>query len=123
MKIRNDIEIDGYKNFVFTTKLGFPYTHEGFVKSLRRIVKRANEWERERAEASNRRPVELPENLTPHVFRHTFCTALEIKNVPYETMKVVLGHSSIKTSIDIYSHIQCNLNRVRTDIGDVVKIF
>lgn len=124
MKIRNDIEIDGYKNFVFTTKLGFPFTHEGFVASLKRIVKHANEWEIAKAESENRKPVKLPEKLTPHIFRHTFCTSLVLKEVPYETMKVVMGHSSIKTSIDIYSHIkESNMRRVRTDIGDIVKIF
>lgn len=124
MKIRNDIEIDGYKNFVFTTKLGFPFTHEGFVASLKRIVKHANEWEIAKAESENRKPVKLPGKLTPHIFRHTFCTSLVLKEVPYETMKVVMGHSSIKTSIDIYSHVkESNMRRVRTDIGDVVKIF
>ena len=124
MKIRNDIEIDGYKNFVFTTKLGFPFTHEGFVASLKRIVRHANEWESANAESENRNPVKLPEKLTPHIFRHTFCTSLVLKEVPYETLKIVMGHSSIKTSIDIYSHIQqSNMKRVRADIGDVVKIF
>ena len=124
MRIRNDIEFDGYRNFVFTTKLGFPFTHEGIVASLKRIVKNANDWECERAAAENRKPVELPAKLTPHIFRHTFCTSLVLKEVPYETMKIVMGHSSIKTSIDIYSHIQqSNMRRVRSDIGDVVKIF
>lgn len=85
---------------------------------------RANEWESERADTEKRKPIKLPEKLTPHVFRHTFCTSLVLKEVPYETMKIVMGHSSIKTSIDIYSHIQqSNMRRVRADIGDVVKIF
>ena len=50
MRIRNDIEIDGYKNFIFITKLGYPFTHEGIVATLKRIVKHANEWEKEREE-------------------------------------------------------------------------
>ena len=42
MRIRSDIQIDGYKGFVLTTKLGNPFTHEGMAAALKRIVKRAN---------------------------------------------------------------------------------
>lgn len=123
MKIRKDIEIDGYKNFIFTTKLGYPFTHEGFVASLKRIVKNANKWEQERAEKENRKPVVLRQ-ITPHIFRHTFTTRLVLEEVPYEVTKNLLGHSSVKTTIDIYSHINCeNSKRMRADIGNVIKIF
>lgn len=123
MKIRNDINIDGYSNFVFTTKLGYPFTHEGFVATLRRIVKHANEWETERAEKEGRTPVLLPA-ITPHIMRHTFITRLVLKEVPYEVIKVVCGHSRINTTIDIYTHIQLqNTKRMRNDIGEIVKIF
>lgn len=124
MRIRNDIEIDGYKGFVFTSKLGNPFTHEGFVATMKRIVKHANQWEKERAEKEDRKPVELPEKLTPHIFRHTFATHLVLNEVPYEIAKVVMGHSSIKTTIDVYSHIKNdNTKRMRADIGKVIKIF
>ena len=123
MRIRNDIEIDGYKKFVFTTKLGYPFTHEGLVATLKRIVKHANEWEAERAEKENREPVVLGK-ITPHIFRHTFATRLVLNEVPYEIAKTVLGHSSIKTTIDVYSHVKNkNSKRMRADIGNVVKIF
>ena len=123
MRIRNDIEIDRYKNFIFTTKLGYPFTHEGIVATLKRIVKHANEWEAERAEKENREPVVLGK-ITPHIFRHTFAARLVLNEVPYEIAKTVLGHSSIKTTIDVYSHIKNkNSKRMRADIGNVVKIF
>lgn len=123
MRIRNDIEIDGYSNFIFTTKLGFPFTHEGFVASLRRIIKHANETEIEAAKEENREPVILPD-FTPHHLRHTFCTRLVENEVPYEVMKAVLGHKKISTSIDIYTSISNNiLKRVKRDIEGVVKIF
>lgn len=124
MKIRQDIEIDGKRGFIFTSRFGFPYTHEGAVASIRRIVKRANEWEEERAKLENRKPVVLPEKLTPHVFRHTFATKLVLADVPYETTKIVMGHSSIKTTMDIYAHIKHdNKKSMRADIGNVVNIF
>ena len=62
--------------------------------------------------------------ITPHIFRHTFATRLVLNEVPYEIAKTVLGHSSIKTTIDVYSHIKNkNSKRMRADIGNVVKIF
>lgn len=124
MRIRQDIKIDDYSHFVFTSKLGNPFTHEGFVATMKRIVKHANEWEKERAEKEDREPVELPVKLTPHIFRHTFATHLVLNEVPYEIAKVVMGHSSVKTTIDIYSHIRNdNAKRMRADIGNVIKIF
>lgn len=124
MRIRQDIKIDGYSHFVFTSKLGNPFTHEGFVATMKRIVKHANEWEKERAEKEDREPVELPAKLTPHIFRHTFATHLVLNEVPYEIAKVVMGHSSVKTTIDIYSHIRNdNAKRMRADIGNIIKIF
>lgn len=123
MGIGDDIEISGYKGFVFTTKLGNPFTHEGFVAILERIVKRANKWETQRAEEEQREPVLLPK-LKPHMFRHTFCTKLVLKEVPYETTKTLMGHSSIKTTIDVYTHIKKeHMKKVRMDIEGVVKIF
>lgn len=123
MRIRDDIEISGYTGFVFTSKLGNPFTHEGFVATLKRLVARANEWEMQRAEEEQREPVLLPK-LTPHMFRHTFCTKLVLEKVPYETTKTLMGHSSINTTIDVYTHINKNhMKKVRADIEGVVKIF
>ena len=51
-------------------------------------------------------------------------TRLVLDEVPYEITKTVLGHSSVKTTIDIYSHItDRNSKRMRADIGNVIKIF
>lgn len=124
MRIRHDIVIDGYSNFVFTTKLGYPFTNEGFRKTLYRIVTHANEWESARALEEKRKPVLLNEKITCHWFRHTFATNLVLKEVPYDTAKMVMGHSSIKTTIDMYTHLKKKeMKKVRADIGDIVDIF
>lgn len=122
MKIRSDIEINGYHHFVFTTKVGNPYTHEGIVNTLDTIVKRANEMERERAEEEERKPVIVPRH-TPHVWRHTFCTRLVEKQIPYEDLKILMGHSSIRTTIDVYTHItQQNLKRVHMELDEYIGV-
>ena len=122
MRIRDDITIDGYKGFVFTAKTGNPYTHESIVRTTKLVVKRANEWEAERAKQENRKPVVIRSH-TPHIWRHTFTTRLVEKEVPYETLKLLLGHLSIKTSMDIYTHIkQQNYKRLITDVSGMLDI-
>lgn len=122
MRIRQDIKIDGYSQFVFTAKTGVPFTHESIVRSLKNIVKQANEWEKKRAEKEKRKPVLVPVH-TPHVWRHTLTTRLVEKEIPYERLKVLMGHSSIKTTIDIYTHItQKNLKKVRTDLDGIINV-
>ena len=54
----------------------------------------------------------------------TVLGSLNIKEVPYATAKTLMGHSSIKTTIDVYMHINKNyMKNVRADIEGVVKIF
>lgn len=122
MRIRDDIKIDGYKGLVFTTKTGHPYTNESIVRATKLIVKRANEWEAERAKKENRKPVVIRVH-TPHVWRHTFATRLVEKEVPYESLKILMGHSNIKTSIDIYSHLNHqNYKRLISDVRGMLSV-
>ncbi|MFM9275123.1 tyrosine-type recombinase/integrase [Pseudarthrobacter sp. NKDBFgelt] len=44
-------------------------------------------------------------HFTPHQFRHTYATDLLRRNVPSEVVQKLLGHSSVATTIDTYSHI------------------
>ena len=118
-----DVGIDGYKSFVLTAKTGNPYTHESIVRTTKLVVKRINEWEAERAKQENRKPVVIRTH-TPHVWRHTFTTRLVEKEVPYETLKLLLGHSSIKTSMDICTHNKLqNYKRLITDVSGMLDIF
>ncbi|MBE9193354.1 tyrosine-type recombinase/integrase [Gloeocapsopsis crepidinum LEGE 06123] len=41
----------------------------------------------------------------PHLFRHTYATRLLKANYPPERVKYLLGHTSIQTTLDIYSHV------------------
>lgn len=123
MRIRQDICIDGHKGFVFTAKTGFPYTHESVMRSLKSIIKRGNEWELARAKEENREAVTIP-NHTPHYWRHTFTSRLISSGVvPPERAKLLLGHSSIKTTLDIYTHYTKETEKqVREDLNGVIKI-
>ena len=119
MGIPQDIEIDGYSQFVFTTKKGYPFTNEGLGLSLYKIIKQANEWEAKRAEEEGREAIILPVH-TPHVWRHTFCTRLVESEIRYEELKVLMGHSSIKTTIDVYTHIKQANQKVYSKLEGIV---
>lgn len=46
----------------------------------------------------------VPEDFTPHLFRHTYASNLYKAGVDLKTAQYLLGHSSIKTTMDIYTH-------------------
>jgi integrase/recombinase XerD len=43
--------------------------------------------------------------FTPHLFRHSYATALLRRGVAAEIVQHLLGHASISTTIDTYSHL------------------
>ena len=45
----------------------------------------------------------VAEDLTPYCLRHTFCTDLERAGVPINVAKVLMGHSDISVTANIYT--------------------
>lgn len=50
-------------------------------------------------------PYPLAPDLVPYDLRHTYCTNLSKKHVPVEVAQKLMGHSDIRTTINIYHHI------------------
>lgn len=46
----------------------------------------------------------LPAGITPHVLRHTFCTEMANAGMNPKTLQAIMGHSSIKMTMDYYAH-------------------
>ena len=49
-------------------------------------------------------PFSVSPDLVPYCLRHTFCTDLQDAGVPINVAKVLMGHSSIKVTAQIYTH-------------------
>ena len=43
--------------------------------------------------------------ITPHGFRHTHCSLLFESGASLKEVQVRLGHTDIKTTMDIYTHV------------------
>lgn len=90
--IKEYLEIRKYcSEYVFTNKLGNNYSEQ----SIRNMV---NEYTKS---------VGVEMHITPHMFRHTFATALLDEDVDIRYIQQLLGHSSIVTT-QIYTHISTN---------------
>lgn len=68
--------------------------------------------------ASKFRPGGLPlvvDTFTPHQLRHTFCTLLYSAGVDVLTARDQMGHSSIQTTLNIYTHLDKKYKRNSMD--------
>lgn len=93
----NYIESD----FVFTTNTGKIIYARNLTKMYRRLLKKAD----------------IPYRKF-HCLRHTYATKLFERNARPETVQKLLGHSSISTTIDIYTHI---MPKQKTDAAETLN--
>ena len=62
--------------------------------------------------------IDIPQ-FGPHAFRHWFATQMILKGVPIAKVSKILGHSSIRTTERIYSHILPDDLANATDVLDI----
>ena len=84
------VHMDGY---VFHLPNGAPISPERVNLEIDRIVKKINQD-----------GVEF-EPFTSHCFRHTFATRAIESGMKPQTLKVIMGHSSLAMTMDLYSHV------------------
>lgn len=83
-----------------------PATGQLFTKSKsyyfwKNIIKKINSYN-----TSCMNPLVLSKNITPHVLRHTYATALYYAKVGIKDAQYLLGHSSIEMTMDVYTHLK-----------------
>ncbi len=95
--------INGYTDFIFVNRFGEPQ-HQGTLnKAIKRIIRDCNDEVLSNNEL-NDNTVLLP-NFSCHILRHTFTTRLCESETNVKTIQVVLGHSDIRTTLDIYTDV------------------
>lgn len=57
-----------------------------------------------KAKAEGREPAVF-EHFSGHTMRHTFATRALENGIPTKVVQELLGHSTIKTTMDIYTHV------------------
>lgn len=82
-------------NFIFATNDGYPKTIKHLSIRLQRLLKKTS----------------IKKQITPHSFRHTHTSLLIEANVHIKEIQERLGHSDIKTTMDIYAHMTKNIKK------------
>lgn len=93
-KVKTEPMIDGYSGFIMLDKNGNPKVALHIENEMRWAMKKYKKLHPDRP---------LP-HITPHVFRHTFCTnyandGMDIKNLQY-----LMGHSDAGVTLNVYTH-------------------
>ena len=81
-------EIINQDSPLFVNNTGYRLQAQSVRKILKNIIKQ----------------IELPKNVTPHKFRHSFATKMLEKGADLRVVQELLGHASISNT-QIYTHV------------------
>ncbi len=88
------VEIDGYKDFLFLNKKGYPRVSDDYLDMLNGLVRKYNKKHTD----------SLP-HITPHSLRHTFCSRMANAGMNPKALQFIMGHSNITMTLDYYTHV------------------
>jgi len=86
------------KDYVFCKPDGYQYTLKNYNRRFKKIAKEAN-----------------LDGFTLHSLRHTFATINLENDIPAKIVQEMLGHSTITTTLDTYSHVNISMQEKATD--------
>jgi len=91
-----DVEpmVDGYTNFIMLDKNGNPKVALHIENEMRWAMKKYKKLHPDSP---------LP-HITPHVFRHTFCTGYANDGMNIKDLQYLMGHSDASVTLNVYSH-------------------
>lgn len=93
-KVKREIIVDGYSGFILLDKEDKPKVALHIENEMRWAMKKYTKLHPDRP---------LP-HITPHVFRHTFCTNMANAGMDIKTLQHLMGHSDVGVTLNVYTH-------------------
>lgn len=99
-----DVEVEGYKGFVFMAKTGRPLMPSAVNNILYNIVDAYNKEEVKAAKKEHRKAELLPK-ISAHIMRHTACTRMAECRMDIKVLQYIMGHAHIDVTMEVYNHL------------------
>lgn len=93
-KVKTEPMIDGYSGFIMLDKNGNPKVALHIENEMRWAMKKYKKLHPDNP---------LP-HITPHVFRHTFCTNYANEGMDIKNLQYLMGHSDAGVTLNVYTH-------------------
>lgn len=87
--------LDGYSGFLFISPDAEVIKPTTILARIKRIVKSYNRGKDEKDK--------LPD-ISPHIFRHTFCKNIIRMGISLQDVQAIMGHSKLDTTMEVYAH-------------------
>ena len=94
-RVKTEIIVDGYSGFILLDKNDKPKVALHIENEMRWAMKKYRKLH----------PDKPLSNITPHVFRHTFCTNMANAGMDIKTLQYVMGHSDVGVTLNVYTHV------------------
>lgn len=93
-KPEKEMIVDGYGGFLMLDKNGRPKVALHIENEMRWAMKKYRKLH----------PEYLLPHITPHVFRHTFCTKMANAGMDIKSLQYLMGHSDAGITMNVYTH-------------------
>ena len=94
-RLRTEMMVDGYSGFILIDKNLNPKVALHIENECRWAMKKYCRLHPDKP---------LP-HITPHVYRHTFCTNMVNAGMDVKVLQYLMGHSEIDVTLNIYTHM------------------
>ena len=98
-KVAKEFIVDGYSGFLLLDKNDHPKVALHIENEMRWAMKKYSKLHPDKP---------LP-HITPHVFRHTFCTNMANKGMDVKHLQYIIGHSDVGVTLNVYTHANYDL--------------
>ncbi len=110
---RTTAEIEGYRDFVFSTKNGNPVMPGAVNNAPLNIVNSHNRIRGDR--------IALP-HISAHNFRHIGCTRMSEAGVDPKVLQYIMGCSRIAVTMEVYNHVSLERNCKEMDKLEKIRL-